>query len=140
MLKDASVSFSLKTKKSTNSTLATDISNFFINFVSMDIKYVKNIDLSTQCLFINIMVNKVAVRAIVNSGAPGNTILTKLVKKLGLMPDNAHKLVFGTAGPASTISLGAYGALPLCFGSLQVSAPAIILENQIMIFLLAPRF
>ena len=46
------------------------------------------------------------------------------------MLDIAHKQVFGTAGPASTISLGAYSALPLCFKSLQVSALAIILENS----------
>ena len=46
------------------------------------------------------------------------------------MPEISHKQVFGTAGPASTISLGAYSALPLYFGSLQVSALAIILENS----------
>ena len=75
----------------------------------MDILHVeKNIDLLMQCSFIDIMVNKVAVRAIVDLGAPGNIISTKLVKKLGLLPDIAHKQVFGTAGPASLISLGAY--------------------------------
>ena len=61
------------------------------------------------------MVKKVAVRAIVDLRAPRNIIFTKLVKKLGLLPDIAHKQVFGTASLASTISLGAYSALPLHF-------------------------
>ena len=61
--------------------------------------------LLTQCSFINIKVNKVAKRAIVDLGAPGNIISTKLVKKLGLLLDIAHKEVFGTAGPASKIPL-----------------------------------
>ena len=49
----------------------------------MDILHVKkkNIHLLTQCFFINIMVNKVAMRATVDSGASGNTTSTKLVKK-----------------------------------------------------------
>ena len=45
------------------------------------------------------------------------------------MPDIAQKQVFRMAGPDSAILLGAYSALTLCFGSLQVFVPEIVLEN-----------
>ena len=44
-------------------------------------------------------------------------VSTKLVKKLFLL-NIAYKQAFGTASPASTISLGACIALPLCLKSL----------------------
>ena len=49
---------------------------------------------------------------------------------LPLSPDIDHKKQYGTAGPQSTTSLSAYSALPLRFGPIVVSAPAVVLPNQ----------
>ena len=73
---------------------------------------------------------KVPVRAILDTGAPGNIVLSKFVKKLGLQPDLIHEEIYGTAGPHSTKSTGAYSSLPIKFGSLITTAPAVVLENQ----------
>jgi dUTPase len=75
------------------------------------------------------MVNKIKIQAIVDSGAPCNIILSKLVKKLGLQPDIDHQQNYGTAGTETVQSLGAYSALPMKFGKLFLSAPAVVLPN-----------
>ena len=67
----------------------------------------------SECTYADISVNKVKVRAIIDSGAPINIVSTRLVKKLGLAPDVAHCQTYGTAGPETTTLLGAYSALPL---------------------------
>ena len=86
------------------------------------------------------MVNGKRVHVIVDSGAPTNIISTRLVKRLGIPPDVKHCKEYGTAGPHSTKSQGAYSALPLCFGSIAVTAPAIVLPNQNYEFLLGTSF
>ena len=58
-----------------------------------------------------------------------NIISTKLIKKLGILPYIEHHQKYGAAGPNTTISKGAYLALPLCFGSITVTKPAIVLSN-----------
>ena len=74
--------------------------------------------------------NKVPVRAILDTRAPGNIVLPNFVKKLGLQPDLIHEEIYGTADPHSTKSIGAYSSLPIKFGSLITTAPAVVLENQ----------
>ncbi|KAJ9072562.1 hypothetical protein DSO57_1026237 [Entomophthora muscae] len=62
----------------------------------------------SKCTYANISVNKVKVRAIIDSRAPINIISTRLVQKLGLAPDIAHNRVYSTAGLHTTTSEGAY--------------------------------
>ncbi|KAJ9064878.1 DNA damage-inducible protein 1 [Entomophthora muscae] len=49
---------------------------------------------------------------------------------MGLAPYIDHKKQYGTAGLDCTTIQGAYSALPLRFGLLEVSAPAIVLPNE----------
>ena len=96
--------------------------------------------LNSNCNYIDVKVNKVPVRAILDTGAPGNIVLSKFVKKLGLQPDLIHEEIHGTAGPHSTKSTGAYSSLPIKFGSLITTAPAVVLENKIPTPLLELHF
>ena len=85
-------------------------------------------------------VNKVKIRAIVDTGAPINVISTRFAKRLGIAPDLDYRKEFGTAGTQSTTAQGAYSALPLRFGLLSVAAPAIVLPNQNYNFLFGTAF
>lgn len=58
-----------------------------------------------DCTYIDILVNKHRVCAIVDSGAPFNIVSTKLVKKLGIAPDVDYRVPFGTAGKDQCIPL-----------------------------------
>ena len=69
-----------------------------------------------------------------------NIISTKLVKRKGVPPDIEHKKEYGTAGPHNTTLQGAYLALPLRFGSIAVTAPAVVLPNQNYDFLIGTSF
>ena len=84
--------------------------------------------------------NRVKIRAIIDTGALINVISTHFAKKLGIAPDIDFHKEFGTAGSQSTVTQGAYSALPLCFGSLAVSAPDIVLPNQHYDFLIGTLF
>lgn len=53
----------------------------------------------SDCTYADYFVNKVKVQAIVDCGAPGNIILTSLMKKIKLAPNIDHLVVYGTAGP-----------------------------------------
>ena len=87
-------------------------------------------DAKLDCTYVDMWVNKIKIRAIVDTGAPINVVSTKFAKQLGIAPDIAYQKEFGTAGLQPTTSQGAYSALPLRFGSLLVLAPAIVLPNQ----------
>ena len=65
------------------------------------------------CSHIDLWVNKVKDKAVVDSGAPGNIISTRLMNKIKLAPDIECDKKFGTAGKEVTTALGAYSALPL---------------------------
>ncbi|KAJ9072397.1 hypothetical protein DSO57_1027958 [Entomophthora muscae] len=65
----------------------------------------------SECTYADISFDKVKVRAIINSRAPINIVLTRLVQKLGLAPDIAHSRVYGTAGLHTINSKGAYSAI-----------------------------
>ena len=97
-------------------------------------------DAKLDCTYVDMWVNKIKIRAIVDTGAPINVVSTKFAKRLGMAPDIAYQKEFGTAGLQPTTSQGVYSALPLRFGSLSVLAPAIVLPNQHYNFLIGTAF
>jgi hypothetical protein len=99
-----------------------------------------NFNKTSECTYVNIWVNKIKVRAIIDSGAPGNIISTKFMKRLKLMPDILHEQNYGTAGIHGVTSKGAYSVLPIRFGSLQVAAPAIVIPNNSYDMLIGTSF
>ncbi|KAJ9075520.1 hypothetical protein DSO57_1035316 [Entomophthora muscae] len=84
----------------------------------------------TECTYVEISVNKVKVRAIIDSRAPISIVSTCLVQKIGLAPYIAHRRVYGTVGLHTTTSEGAYSAISTKFGSIAVFLPAVILPSQ----------
>ncbi|KAJ9052726.1 hypothetical protein DSO57_1031353 [Entomophthora muscae] len=88
----------------------------------------------SECTYADISVNKVKVREIIDSRAPINIISTRLVQKLGLAPDIAHNRVYSTASLDTTTSEGAYSMIPMQFGSIVVSSPAVVLPSQTTMF------
>ena len=95
---------------------------------------------SLDCTYINICVNKLPVRAVLDTGAPGNILSSKFVKRLGIQPDLVHEEVYGTVGPHCTKSTGAYSSLPMKFGAFMICAPAIVLDNQDYDILISTSF
>ncbi|KAJ9057645.1 hypothetical protein DSO57_1020518 [Entomophthora muscae] len=91
LLKSVHVSASLETLKGIGPTLSTVLESFFSNYKDMDV-YIA-IFLGTDAgdkkyyTYINMLLHKVKVRAIIDSGAPGNIVSSRLVKKLKLVPD-----------------------------------------------------
>lgn len=83
----------------------------------------------SNCTYTNIFVNNIRVQAIIYSGAPVNIISSKFVKTMGLAPNIDHQQVYGMAGLNPCISIGAYSSLPMRFGSLVLSALAVVLPN-----------
>ncbi|KAJ9069173.1 hypothetical protein DSO57_1021316 [Entomophthora muscae] len=81
------------------------------------------------------MIHKVKVRVIIDSGPPGKIISSRL---LALELD--YQEVFGTAGPLTTKAVGSYSSLPLQFGKLIVITPAIVLKNGSYDILIGTRF
>ena len=66
-----------------------------------------------DCTHIELLVHKLRVSTILDSGAPGNIVSTRLFKKLKLAPDLDYNEEFSTAGPDRTKAMGAYSSLPL---------------------------
>lgn len=67
---------------------------------------------------------------IINTGSPVKVISSHLARKIKMAPDLNHSVVYGTAGMASTKSIGAHSALPLRFRNLFLTSPAVVLENE----------
>ncbi|KAJ9071981.1 hypothetical protein DSO57_1031859 [Entomophthora muscae] len=134
LLKSVHISASLKTLKGISITLSTALKSFLRKYKNMNIYRVMSLgtDAGDQkdCTYIDMVVHKVKVRAIIDSGAPGNIVSFRLVKKLKVVPDLDYQEVFGTVSPLTTKAMDAYSSLPLWFGKLIVTAPAIILENS----------
>ncbi|KAJ9079659.1 DNA damage-inducible protein 1 [Entomophthora muscae] len=98
---------------------------------NLDIHLVNKIGSSySECTYADIFVNKLKVWTIIDTGAPINIVSSKLVQQMGLAHDINHRKQYGTARLDCTTEQGAYSALPLRFGSLAVSAPAIVLPNE----------
>ncbi|KAJ9057673.1 hypothetical protein DSO57_1020410 [Entomophthora muscae] len=130
-LRDVNVAIPMETMKDHHQELCDIIVEFLSTANNLDIHLVNNIGCSySECTYADIFVNKLKVRAIIDTGAPINIVPSKLVRQMGLAPDINHKKQYGTAGLDCTTAQGAYSVLPLCFGSLSVSAPAIVLPNE----------
>ena len=80
--------------------------------------------------YIDRFMNEVPARAIVDTSAPFNIVTTKFLSCLELPPDLIHLKQYGTGGEHGTTSQGAYSAIPLQFGKIVVSFPAVVLPNQ----------
>ncbi|KAJ9078891.1 hypothetical protein DSO57_1002127 [Entomophthora muscae] len=136
LLRLVQVSTNLDTLKSLKPNLTTALELFLAQFKGLEIHKVTQITSSNygeqhNCTYIKLAAHKLWVRAILYSGAPGNVVLTRLFKKLKLAPELDYNEEFGTAGPDNTKALGAYLSLPLSFGKLVVTTPAIVLRNGI---------
>lgn len=133
VLKNIKVQTTIDSLTQLSPPLQEALEKFFAQFSSASVLRASLLDPASSsgidCTYVNITVNKVKVRAILDTGAPGNIISTRLAKKLKLAPDINCKLEFGTAGPWTTVAKGAYSSLLLRFGKLCVTAPAIVLEN-----------
>ena len=62
------------------------------------------------------------------------------MKRLKLLPDLPYEREYGTAGKEVVKSIGAYSNLPMRFGTLQISAPAVVLDNNSYDLLLGTSF
>ena len=94
----------------------------------------------TSVTRVEVTVHKVKVVAILDTGSPVNVISSRLARKIKMAPDVDHSVVYGTAGMASTRLVGAYLALPLWFGKLVLTAPAVVLENESYNLLIGTQF
>ncbi|KAJ9086658.1 DNA damage-inducible protein 1 [Entomophthora muscae] len=130
-LRGVNVAILMKTMKDHHPELCDSIVKFISTTENLDIQLVNNMGSSySECTYADIFVNKLKVQAIIDTGAPINILPSKLVQQMRLAPDIDHKKQYGTAGLDCTTSQKAYSALPLHFGSLAVSAPAIVLPNE----------
>ncbi|KAJ9055586.1 DNA damage-inducible protein 1 [Entomophthora muscae] len=145
LLRLVQVSTNLDTLKALKPELTTVLESFLSQFKGLDVHKVTKIISSSyrerhSCNYIELVVHQLRVRAILDSGAPGNIVSTRLVKKLKLAPDLDYNKEFGTAGPDRAKALGAYSSLLLRFGKLVVTAPAIALQNKIYDILIGTSF
>ncbi|KAJ9078388.1 hypothetical protein DSO57_1007104 [Entomophthora muscae] len=145
LLRLVQVSTNLDTLKTLKPNLTTALELFLAQFKGLDIHKVTKITSphygeQHNCTYIELVAHKLRGRAILDSGAPGNNVSTRLVKKLKLAPDLDYNEEFGTTEPEKTKTLGAYSSLPLCFGKLVVTAPAIVLRNESYDILIVTSF
>ncbi|KAJ9076813.1 DNA damage-inducible protein 1 [Entomophthora muscae] len=130
-LRGVNVAIPMETMKDHHPKLCDSIVKFLFTANNLDIHLVNNIGSSySESTYADIFVNKLKVRAIIDTGAPINIVSSKLVRCMGFASDIDHKKQYGTAGLCCTTAQGAYSALPLRFGLLAVSAPAIVLPNE----------
>ncbi|KAJ9084038.1 hypothetical protein DSO57_1028242 [Entomophthora muscae] len=93
---------------------------------------------TTTC--VEISIQKVKIKAVLDTGSPVNVVSSKLVKKLKLTPNLNYHQLYGTTGLSMTCTIGAYSALPMWFGKLLLAAPAVILENESYNLLVGTQF
>ncbi|KAJ9059005.1 hypothetical protein DSO57_1006778 [Entomophthora muscae] len=127
------VSIILDTLKALKPKPNSALEAFFAQFKGLDVHKVKKIlspDYGDQhdCTYIKLVVHKLRVRTILDPGAPGKIVSTRMVKKLKLAPDLDYKEEVVTYGPNKTKALGAYSFLLLHFCKLLATAPAIVLQ------------
>ncbi|KAJ9074029.1 hypothetical protein DSO57_1010330 [Entomophthora muscae] len=92
LLRLVQVSTNLDTLKSLKPDLTTALELFLAQFKGLDVHKVTKITSPHygerhNFTYIELVVHKLQVREILDSGAPGNIVLTRLVKKLKLAPD-----------------------------------------------------
>lgn len=73
-------------------------------------------------------------------GSPFNVISSKLVEKLSIPPNIAHNKEYGTAGMVTAKVKGVYSYKPIIFVSVQVIAPAVVLNNVSYYFIIETSF
>ncbi|KAJ9073245.1 DNA damage-inducible protein 1 [Entomophthora muscae] len=129
-LRGINMAIPMKTMKDHHPELCDSIVKFLSTANNLDIHLVNNISSYSECTYADIFVNKLKVRAIIDTGAPINIVSSQLMRQMGLAPDIDHKKQCGTAGLDCTTAQGAYDTLPLHFGSLAVSPSAIVLPNE----------
>ncbi|KAJ9068807.1 hypothetical protein DSO57_1024996 [Entomophthora muscae] len=89
---------------------------------------------------VKVSIQKVKIKAILDMSSPVNMVSSKLMKKLKLAPDLKYTQLYGTAGMAQTRAIGAYSALPMRFGKLLITSPAVVLENKSYDLLVGTQF
>ncbi|KAJ9058792.1 hypothetical protein DSO57_1008602 [Entomophthora muscae] len=89
---------------------------------------------------VDLALQKVKIKAILDNGSPVNVVSYKLMKKLKLAPDLTYNQSYGTSGLSTTCAIRAYSALSLRFGKLLLSSPAVFLENESCDLLIGTQF
>ncbi|KAJ9064562.1 DNA damage-inducible protein 1 [Entomophthora muscae] len=89
---------------------------------------------------VEISIQKVKIKAVLDTGSLVNIVSSKLVKKLKLAPDLNYHQLYGMAGLPMTHAIGSYSALPMQFGKLLLAALAVILENKSYNLLVGTQF
>ncbi|KAJ9050538.1 hypothetical protein DSO57_1013553 [Entomophthora muscae] len=120
-LRGVNVAISMETMKDHHPELCNSIFKFLSTANNLDIH----------------LVNKIAI---IGTGAPISIVSSKLVRQIRLAADIDNKKQYGTAGLDCTTAQGVYSALPLRFGSLVVSAQAIVLPNENYYILIGALF
>ncbi|KAJ9064850.1 hypothetical protein DSO57_1025956 [Entomophthora muscae] len=130
--------------KEASPAVGAAMAKFLENFKGLSVHQVSKVaeirEDHQNCTYINLVVNKTHVWAILDTDSPGNIISSRLVKKLKMASDLAYHEEFGTAGPQTTRAKGAFYSLPLFFGKLMVTAPAIVLGNNSYSILIGTSF
>ena len=93
LLRTVNISAPLETLKDSSPAMGAAIETFLENFKGMsvhqDLKITSVREDCHDCTYINLVLNKTYVRAILDTGAPGNIVSSRLAKKLKLAPDLA---------------------------------------------------
>ncbi|KAJ9069794.1 hypothetical protein DSO57_1014907, partial [Entomophthora muscae] len=101
LLRLVQLTTNLDTLKALKPNLITALESFLAQFKGLDINKVTKI-LSPHCgerhncIYIELVVHRLRVRVILDSGAHGNFVSTRLVKKLKLAPDLDYNKEFST--------------------------------------------
>ncbi|KAJ9081289.1 hypothetical protein DSO57_1016308 [Entomophthora muscae] len=79
--------------------------------------------------WIKVTVFDTPIRAVLDTGVSTNIIYSRLVMRLGFLPDISYAEFFFTADVESIKSNDAYSSVPLRFGELVVTYPEVVLES-----------
>ncbi|KAJ9081283.1 hypothetical protein DSO57_1016302 [Entomophthora muscae] len=79
------------------------------------------------CTSIEVTFFDMPIREVLDTDAPTNIISSHLVRRLGFLPDISYVESFFKAGVESIKSNGPYSSVPLSFGKLVVTYPAVLL-------------
>ncbi|KAJ9062270.1 DNA damage-inducible protein 1 [Entomophthora muscae] len=96
--------------------------------------------ISCLCIWIEVTVFDTPIRGVIDTDAPTNIISSRLVRRLGFLPDISYAESFFTAGVESIKSNGAYSSVPLRFGEMVVTYPEVVLESESYYMLIGTDF
>ncbi|KAJ9064108.1 hypothetical protein DSO57_1033814 [Entomophthora muscae] len=104
-LRGINMAIPMETMKDHHPELCNSIFEFLSTADNLDIHLVNKIGSSySKCTYADIFVNKLKVRAIIDTGAPINIVSSKLVQQVGLAPEINHRKQYGTAGLDCTMA------------------------------------